>query len=60
MPFKMNKIVFIPENKSVPTLPKIFRPVTQNVFFFKFSGKQYNFRHFERQNAFQKFIKLYF
>ena len=30
MPFKMHKLYFFPEKKYVPTLPKIFRPVTQN------------------------------
>ena len=39
MPFKMHKIMFFPENKNnfkkfVPTLPKIFRPVTRNTFFY--------------------------
>ena len=33
MPFKMHKIVFFPE-KSVPTLSKIFRPVTRNTLIF--------------------------
>ena len=33
MPFKMHKIVFFPPKKfkkCVPTVPKIFRPVTRN------------------------------
>ena len=39
MPFKMHKIMFFPEKKitkkiiCVPTLPKIFRPVTLNTHF---------------------------
>ena len=38
MPFKMHKISFfyrkkMIEKKCVPTLPKIFRPVTQNTYF---------------------------
>ena len=39
MPFKMHKITFFPEKKifkkkCVPTLPKIFRPVTRNTLTF--------------------------
>ena len=33
MPFKMHKIVFYPWKKCVPTLPKIFRPVTPKHLF---------------------------
>ena len=41
MPFKMHKIRFFSRKKivkkiSVPTLPKIFGPVTQNTLFFLF------------------------
>ena len=38
MPFKMHKIIIIfPEKKiCVPTLPKIFRPVTRNTLIFLF------------------------
>ena len=38
MPFKMYKITFFPEKNNqkicVPTLPKLFRPVTQNTHIF--------------------------
>ena len=34
MPSKMHKIIFFPDKKCVPTLPKDFRPVTQNTYFF--------------------------
>ena len=34
MPFKIHEIIFFSDKKeSVPTLPKIFRPVTQNTYF---------------------------
>ena len=42
MPFKMYKILFFPEKENnqknicVPTLPKIFRPATQNTLIFLF------------------------
>ena len=37
MPFKMHKIIFFPEKKiCVPTLPKIFRPITRNMLIFLF------------------------
>ena len=39
-----------------PYLNFLVKPRT----FSRFSGKKYNYIHFERQNAFQKFIKLYF
>ena len=38
MPFKMHKIISFPEKKCknmcVTTLPKIFRPLTRNTYFF--------------------------
>ena len=34
LPFKMHKILFFPEKNCVPTLPKIFHPVTQNTLIF--------------------------
>ena len=38
MPFKMHKIILFPEKNikriCVPTLPKMFRPVTRNTLFF--------------------------
>ena len=36
MPFKMNKVIFFPGKKCVPTLSKIFRPVTWNTLIFLF------------------------
>ena len=37
MPFKMHKIIFYPEKIiCVPTLPKIFRPVTRDILIFLF------------------------
>ena len=33
---EMHKIIFFPEKICVPTLPKIFRPVTQNTSIFLF------------------------
>ena len=36
MHFERRKIIFFPEEKCVPTLPKEFRPVTQNTLNFLF------------------------
>ena len=38
MPFKIHNF-FFPEKKSVPTLPKISRPVTRNTFIFLFGRR---------------------
>ena len=45
--FQMHKIVFFPEKKcNLPkTLPKIFRPVTQNTLIFLFGLNYYNLTH---------------
>ena len=34
MPLKMHKIIFFFQKKNVPTLPIIFRPVTQHIYLF--------------------------
>ena len=43
MPFKMHKIIFFQEKKiktiCVPTLPKMFRPVTRNTLIYLISPK---------------------
>ena len=49
MPFKMHKMIFFQKKKiikkiCVPTLPKIFRPVTRNTLIFLL-GLKNNFEH---------------
>ena len=47
MPFKMHKIIYFFQEKNVPTLPKIFRPVTRNTLLFLFGLiKRENFHFF--------------
>ena len=48
MPFKMSKSIYFPEKQiikkiCVPTLPKIFRPVTQNTLFLFLFGLSIEF-----------------
>ena len=47
LPFKTHKIIFFPEKKilkkiCVPTLPKIFRPVIRNTYFFNWPYINFN------------------
>ena len=43
-------------NKKIPVFPYLnlmVKPIFFQIYFFRFSEKIYNFKHFERLNAFQ-------
>ena len=52
----MNLIVLIGQIKKIPVFrvaPPYLNLLVKPRIFFRFSGKKYNFMHFERRNAFQ-------